>query len=123
MRDIVDALGEAGATLVAITPQLTEHNKAMTEKHGLNFEMLRDPSNAYAAELGLKFDIDPSVVEIYQGFGLDIPGTNGTDDWSLPMPARIVVDSSGVVRATDIDPNHTTRPEPEKTLADVQALG
>ncbi len=122
MRDIVPALDEAGATLVAITPQLVEHNQAMTEKHGLNFEMLSDPGNSYLAELGLKFEIPPQVKEIYQGFGLDIPATNGDDSWTLPMPGRIVVDSSGVVRATDIDPNYASRPEPEKTLADVQAL-
>jgi peroxiredoxin len=122
LRDIVPALDEAGATLVAITPQLVEHNKAMTEKHGLNFEMLSDPGNSYLAELGLKFEIPPEVKEIYQGFGLDIPGTNGDDSWTLPMPGRIVVDSSGTVRATDIDPNYASRPEPEKTLADVQAL-
>ena len=122
MRDIVSSLDEAGATLVAITPQLVEHNKAMTEKHGLNFHMLSDPGHAYLSELGLKFEIPPEVKKIYQGFGLDIPGTNGDDSWTLPMPGRIVVDSSGVVRATDIDPNYASRPEPEKTLADVQAL-
>jgi hypothetical protein len=38
------------------------------------------------------------------------------------MPGRIVVDSSGIVRTTDIDPNYASWPEPEKTLADVQAL-
>jgi peroxiredoxin len=94
----------------------------MTEKHGLNFEMLSDPGNTYLAELGLKFAIPPEVRRIYQGFGLDIPATNGDDSWTLPMPGRIVVDSSGIVRATDIDPNYASRPEPEKTLADVQAL-
>lgn len=64
MRDIVPALDEAGATLVAITPQLVEHNKAMTEKHGLNFEMLSDPGNTYLAELALKFDLAPEVKAI-----------------------------------------------------------
>ena len=122
MRDIVDGLDEAGATLVAITPQLVEYNKAMTEKHGLNFEMLSDPGNSYLAELGLKFEIPAEVKAIYQGFGLDIPATNGDDSWTLPMLGRIVVDSSGIVRATDIDPNYASWPEPEKTLADVQAL-
>jgi len=38
------------------------------------------------------------------------------------MPARLVVDSGGIVRATDIDPAYNTRPEPEKTLEDVRAL-
>ena len=39
------------------------------------------------------------------------------------MPARLVVDSGGIVRAADIDADYTRRPEPEKTLADVKALG
>ena len=37
--------------------------------------------------------------------------------------ARLVVDSGGIVRAADIDADYTRRPEPEKTLADVKALG
>jgi peroxiredoxin len=123
MRDIVDPLKDLGATLVALTPQLAEHSRGMIEKHGLNFDMLSDPGNAYSAELGLRFEIPPEVIEIYNGFKLDIPAVNGDDSWTLPMPARIVVDSGGIVRATDIDPNYTARPEPKKTIDDVRALG
>ena len=122
MRDIVDSLKELGATVVAITPQLAEHSRTMIEKHELNFDMLSDPGNAYVAELGLRFEVGSDVKEIYSGFGIDLPASNGDDSWTLPMPARIVVDSGGIVRATDIDPNYTARPEPEKTLGDVRAL-
>ena len=52
----------------------------------------------------------------------DLAVTNGEDSWTLPMPARIVADSGGIVRATDIDPNYTSRPEPDKTLDDVRAI-
>jgi hypothetical protein len=40
----------------------------------------------------------------------------------LPMPARIVVDRNGIVRATDIDADYTVRPEAAKTLEDLRAL-
>ncbi len=122
MRDIVDPLKDLGATLVALTPQLAEFSQGMVEKHKLNFDMLRDPGNAYAAELGIRFDLPDAVREIYLGFGNDLAAVNGDDSWTLPMPARIVVDSGAIVRATDIDPNYTARPEPEKTLDDVRAL-
>ncbi len=122
MRDIVEPLKELGATLVALTPQLPEFSASMVEKHKLNFDMLGDPGNAYAAELGIRFDLPDAVREIYMGFGNDLATVNGDDSWTLPMPARIVVDSGGIVRATDIDPNYTSRPEPDKTLADVRAL-
>ncbi len=85
--------------------------------------MLSDPGNAYAAELGLRFEISPDVKEIYGGFGLDLPKFNGDDSWTLPIPARLVIDSGGIVRAADIDVDYTRRPEPDKTVADVKALG
>ena len=122
MRDIVDPLKELGANVVAITPQLAERSAGMVEKHGLKFDLLRDPGNAYAAELGIRFQVPDSVKEIYLSFGNDLAVNNGDDSWTLPMPARIVIDSGGIVRAADIDPNYTSRPEPDKTLADVRAL-
>jgi len=38
------------------------------------------------------------------------------------MPGRFVIDTKGVVRAVDVDPDYRYRPEPEKTVEDVRAL-
>ena len=95
----------------------------MIEKHGIAFDMLSDPGNDYAAELGIRFVVPPEVQEIYGVFGIDLPKVNGDDSWTLPIPARLVVDSGGIVRAADIDVDYTRRPEPEITVADVKALG
>ena len=94
----------------------------MVENHDLGFDILSDPGNAYAASLGLRFELPPEIREIYSGFGIDLPACNGEDSWTLPMPGRIVVDSGGVVRATDVDPDYTARPEPEATLAELAKL-
>ena len=51
-----------------------------------------------------------------------MPACSGQDEWVLPMPARIVVDKNGIVRAADIDADYTVRPEATKTLADLRAL-
>jgi hypothetical protein len=39
------------------------------------------------------------------------------------MPGRFVIDSQGIVRAVDVDPDYQNRPEPQKTVDDVKALG
>ncbi len=122
LRDIVDPLQELGASLVAISPQLVEHSRSMIEHNGLNFDLLSDPGNAYAAELGLRFTVTDAVRRIYLDLDNDLAAVNGDDSWTLPMPARIVVDSSGIVQAADIDPNYTQRAEPQKTLVDIKAL-
>ncbi len=124
MRDIVDDLKAEGASLVALTPLLPEHNRGLAKKHKLAFTLLSDPRNDYAAKLGLRFRLPDDLAKIYAEVGgIDLPAVNGDDSWTLPMPARLVIDRDGIVRAADVDPDYTHRPEPSKTLDDVRALG
>jgi peroxiredoxin len=94
----------------------------MVEKHDLGFDILSDTDSTFTASLGLNFDIPDDLREIYRSFGIDLPACSGEEKWILPMPARIVVDSSGIVLATDIDADYTARPEATKTLEDLRAL-
>ena len=94
----------------------------MTERHKLKFDLLSDPANTYASQLGLTFTVPDALREVYLSIGIDLPKHNGEDSWTLPMPARYVIDSGGVIRAADVDPDYTHRPEPGKTIADLKAL-
>ena len=95
----------------------------MIEQHHLGFDLLSDPGNAYAAELGLRFTLPDDLKEVYLSFGNDLAVRNGEESWTLPMPGRFVIDSQGIVRAVDVDPDYQNRPEPQKTVDDVRALG
>ena len=94
----------------------------MITKQALGFDILRYAGNSYAASLGLRFRLPDELIPVYRGFGIDLPDCNGEDSWTLPMPARFVIDRGGVIRAVDADPDYTVRPEPEETLAKVRAL-
>lgn len=122
MQNIVPALRDHQATLVALTPQQPTHSLKMVEAHKLDFEILSDPGNAYAAALGLRFELPAELREIYRSFGIDLPAFNGDPSWTLPIPGRVVVDRNRVVRAVDVDPDYTLRPEPEVTLEEVKRL-
>lgn len=108
--------------MVAISPQLAEFNTKVVENNKLGFDILSDPGNNYANELGLRFKIEGALGDIYRGFGIDLPGNNGDDSWTLPMPGRIVVGSDGVVKSVDVDPDYTARPEPADTVAELKNL-
>jgi peroxiredoxin len=122
LQQNLEILKSHGASLVAITPQLPEHSRALAEKHRIAFDILTDPGNAYAAQLGLRFALPDDLRAVYQSFGIDLPKHNGDPSWTLPMPGRIVIDRAGIVRAVDVDPDYTRRPEPQKTLDDLAAL-
>jgi peroxiredoxin len=62
------------------------------------------------------------VRTIYLGFGIDLGKTNGDESWTLPMPARYVIDRDGVIRDAQVDPDYTRRPEPSETIAVLRAL-
>lgn len=109
-------------SIYAITPQLPDKSAEMIESHSLGFSMLSDPENTYAASLGIRHDLPTHLQTIYQSLGIDLPKSNGDPSWTLPMPARLVVDKSGIVRKTDADPDYSKRPEPGKTLDDVRAV-
>ncbi len=105
-----------------ISPQLVEHNRFAKKRFNLPGEILSDPGNSVAARYGLRFVMPDDLKALYSQFGLDVPKHNGDDSWSLPMPARLVIDAEGIVRHTAINADYTVRPEPEETLALVQSL-
>jgi len=123
LQQVMKTLKQLNANIVAITPQLAEASRDLAEKRKIAFDLLSDPGNAYAAELGLRFKLPDDLKAVYLGFGNDLVKRNGENSWTLPMPARLVIDKGDIVRAVDADPDYRYRPEPQKTVDDVEALG
>ena len=107
---------------MAISPQLPEHNRELIRTRQLTFDILTDRGNAVATKFGLRFSLPNYLRQIYGTFPLDLEKFNGDASWTLPIPARFVIDSRGIIRAAESDPDYTTRPEPEDTLEAVRVL-
>ena len=122
LQAILPDVVELGANLVAISPQLPEHNRELIRTRQLTFEILTDRGNEVAARFGLRFALPDYLREMYRTFPLDLEKFNGDATWTLPIPARFVVDQHGIIRAAESDPDYTTRPEPEDTLEALRAL-
>ena len=84
--------------------------------------MLSDRGNEAASRFGLVFTLPEDLREVYGSFGIDLERFNGDDSWTLPMPARFVVDTGGVVRHADADPDYTVRPEPVELTGLIKGL-
>jgi len=107
---------------LAISPQQSSHSLQQSEKRKLDFDILFDAENTYAHKLGLAFVLPAELREVYTNFGIDLVKFNGSDRWELPMPGRFVVAQDGTVRYAEVDPDYTTRPEPEETLRALRSL-
>ena len=122
LQQVTETLKQLNANIVAITPQLAEASRDLAEKRKIAFDLLSDPGNTYAAKLGLRFKLPDDLKAVYLGLGNDLAKRNGEDSWTLPMPARLVIDRGDIVRAVDADPDYRYRPEPQKTVEEVRAL-
>lgn len=118
----MDDAKAAGATVAVISPQTPDKAAESVKKNGLSMPVLSDAGNQVAAAYGLRHGFRDDLAELYRSFGIDLAKYNGDDGWTLPIPARLIIDPNGIVGHVDADPDYTRRPEPADTLATLRAL-
>ena len=107
---------------MAISPQQSEFSREFFEQKKFTFDLLSDPANQTAKAYGLVYTLPEDLRKIYLQFGLDVPKHNGDDSWTLPLPARYIIDRKGIVRYAEVSVDYTVRPEPESTIAALKEL-
>ncbi|KAF8862105.1 AhpC-TSA-domain-containing protein [Acephala macrosclerotiorum] len=118
----LDDFKAKGVTLAAVTPELPDTSLSTTEKNELKFTVLSDVGNKFAKELGILFAQPDELRTPFETVGVNLKERNGDDSFVVPIPATLLVDKSGVVRNTFIDPDYTHRLEPETALGWIDAL-
>ncbi|KAF4469526.1 TSA-domain-containing [Fusarium albosuccineum] len=117
----LDEFAAKGVTLVALTPELPDHSLTTSEKNGLKFPVLTDLHNEVAKKLNIIYN-QSSARDLHKQFGVNIVEVNGDDSYDMPIPATLLVDSSGVVRNTYLEPDFRKRMEPKIALEWIDAL-
>ena len=69
-----------------------------------------------ANAFGIRFALPDYLVELYKGFGNDLPTVNDDPSWVLPMPARYVIGTDGIIAYAEVNPDYTRRPDPSDLL-------
>ena len=117
MNFIVPQIREAGAELIAVSPQIVSQAFFMADQHRLRFPLLSDPQNEVARKFGLVYRVPEEQQALYRRTFVNLPHANGDDSWELPIPATFIVDRDGAVTYAYANPDYTERPEPLDILA------
>ncbi len=121
-QSVLDEINQAGATLVAITPELPDTSLSTIEKNEIEFQVLSDVNADYAKQLGVVFSLADELRPIYDQFGIELEKYNGEGQFDLPLAATFVVDEQGVIASAFVDADYTKRQEPAEALAAVKSL-
>lgn len=122
LQEAAPEFAALGATLIAISPNLPANARRTARTLGFTFPVLVDHGNAIAHQFGLVWQLPDDVRAVYRGFGVDLPQINGDDAWELPMPARYVIGTDGVIAHATVTPDYTNRPDPRETIAELKKL-
>jgi peroxiredoxin len=112
----LSAIRERGASLVAISPQTPPNSRRSQRDNNLGFPILSDVKAEVANAFGIRFSLPDYLVEVYKGFKNDLSLVNDDPSWVLPMPARYVIGTDGVIAYAEINPDYTQRPDPSELL-------
>ena len=108
---------EAGARLVAISPETPDNSMTLIERQKLEYDVLSDAENRVARVFGLVFELPESVRPVYDRLGISLPAFNGDESFELPVPATYVINRDGRIRWSHVDADYTKRAEPAQILA------
>jgi peroxiredoxin len=120
MNLVVSDIEQAGATLVAISPQTVKQSFFMHDQHKLRFPLLSDAGNAVARQFGLVYRVPDFQEAIYRRAFVNLPLVNGDESWELPIPATYILDRDGTVAYVSANEDYTERPEPAEIVRAVQ---
>jgi peroxiredoxin len=113
MNLILPLIEQAGATLVAISPQTVKQSFFMRDQHKLRFPMLSDAGNSVARQFGLTYRVPDEQRAVYQRAFVNLPFVNGDESWELPIPVIYIIDRDRSVLYASANEDYTERPEPE----------
>ncbi|VWD06257.1 Putative peroxiredoxin [Burkholderia lata] len=113
---------EAGATLVAVSPQTPQSTAATVKASAIDFPVLSDTGNHVARSFGLVFSLAANMRPIYRDLGVDLPEFNGDASYELPLAATYVIGKDGRVAYDFVDSDYTRRLEPAEIVRIVKAL-
>ena len=111
-----------GASLVALSMQNASNSRKSKRENQLGFPILVDFKGAVADRFGLRFKLPDELVDLYKQFGNDLTQINGEPSWTLPMPARYVIDQDGVAAYAEVNPDYTKRPDPSELFPILASL-
>jgi len=105
-----------------VSPQTEEQIRVFAEEKNFAMQLLSDPGNRVAETYGLVYTYPEDLKRVYLQMGINLEEYNGDDSWRLPMPARYIIDSHGIIGYAKVSVDHTVRVAPEHTLEALRSI-
>jgi peroxiredoxin len=105
-----------GASLVSISQQTIAENAKSHAQLRLGFPILSDRGGRIVQLFGVRWCIPELLRGIHRKNGIDLAVLNSDESWTLPIPARFILDRAGVIAYSEINPGQSGSSPPRDVL-------
>ena len=113
---------KAGGSVLAISPEVPSKTADLSEQKKLGFAFGTDHNNELAKQLALAFKLDAKTIKAYRGYGIDLPESNDSKIWELPIPATYVIDTDHTIRFAFVDEDYSKRADYDEVIEVLKEL-
>lgn len=121
LQNHASEFNEAGAQIVAISPQKPEFAVSVKDKLSLGYHVLSDVKSKVAQEYGVVYELPQDIAKRYQE-AFDLHEVNDDDRNLLPLAASYVIDQDGTIKYAYLNADYRERAETQLLLKEVKKL-
>ena len=118
----LENITSTGTKVLAISPEKPKNTADLVEQKNLGFLFGTDKDNTLATKLALSFELTEKTVERYKGYGINLPESNDSDVWQLPIPATYIVDTDGTIVWAYVDEDYSKRADYIQVVKELRKL-
>lgn len=128
LRNVVPELQEKGIDVYFLSGDRPEllyaslKQETQEDIDGLGYTILSDANIEAALALGIAFKVADSSVSRMEGRGTDLADSSITNFQALPVPAVYMIDKSGVITYSFVEPDYKVRLPAEDLLKAAEDL-
>ncbi len=116
-----DELKAMGYQIIGVSPDSPAELKKTIGKNKLDYTLVSDSKAQLIDAMGVGFTVDAETLEKYKGYGIDLEKSSGETHHILPVPAVYLMDTSGLIKFSYVNPNYKVRLESSVLMAAAKA--
>ena len=109
IQDSLQLILDAGASIVAITPEKNERIRKTTAKTGATFSIIYDENHRIMDNYRVTFRLSGWKRFVYRLGGININKASGNTDSALPVPATYIIATDGTIFGSHFNEDYSER--------------